>query len=135
MKLRNRRGSVAPTVCLILLLLSIGLNILLIRGGRKFQSDEPPRVVANASQGVYLREIATSIGLNPSQNRPAGDLASDIRIALSEARVDVVHPIHQDVIKNVEEVLGPKDVASIRRLNEFVKSLEGKRLVALPKVR
>lgn len=132
MKLMSRRGSIAPVVCFILLMLSIGLNILLIRARQPMHQGEPTQAAVNGQQDAYLREIAATIGLNIGHNRSAGDMASDIHIALSEADVDVLRPIHPDVIKNIEEALGPKDAASIRRLNEFVKSLQGKRLLALP---
>ena len=135
MTLKCRRGSVATVVCFILLMLSIGLNILLIRAREPMHQGEPTQAAANGQQDAYLREVATTIGLNPGHNRSAGDVASDIHIALSEARVDVLRPILPDVITNIEEALGPKDADSIHRLNEFVKSLQGKRLLALPEKR
>lgn len=135
MILMSRRGSMAPVLCFILLTLSIGLNILFIRNRPTTYKRELIQGAANGQQTVYLREVATAIGLNPSQILSDGDLASDIHIALSEARVDVVRPIPPDVIKSIEEVLGPADVASIQRLNDFVESLKGKRLLALPTAR
>ena len=81
----------------------------------------------------YLIPIARQIGLNPPADRQASDIASDIRLALDGDIYKVPDPLPDTLVSEMSSVLRPAERKALLEMQEFLKAMKSRRVVALPK--
>ena len=81
----------------------------------------------------YLIPIARQIGLNPSADRQASDIASDIRLALDGDIYKVPDPLPDTLVSEMSSVLRPAERKALLGMQEFLKAMKSRRVVALPR--
>ena len=81
----------------------------------------------------YLIPIARQIGLNPSADRQASDIASDIRLALDGDIYKVPDPLPDTLVSEMSSVLRPAERKALLEMQEFLKAMKSRRVVALPR--
>jgi hypothetical protein len=128
----------------ILFLASIALNVAFVTGcvtlddfrgnGRRHGPRSTPPPSQPASEAVYLREIAGTIGLSPSSDKTPGVIAFDIKQALGNSlkyRDDI---LSDEAFQDCKAAIPTtKDTATFEAYHVFIKKIAGKRILVLDK--
>ena len=134
MNARAGSGSVSALFA-ILFIASIALNAAFLTGcisrkdifGNGSTPPPPP-----PTESVYLRQIATSLGLPPSSDKTPGDIAFDISQVLDNTqryKGDVLTDQSYDECKAA--IPTSKDTEIFEAYHAFIKKVAGKRIVIL----
>lgn len=127
---------------IIFLITSIALNVAFLTGciSRKNIrsnpsspqpiSSQPPTPVV--SESVYLREIATSLGLSPSSDKTPGDIAFDIGQVLNNTQRYKGGVLTDQSFNECKAAIPTSnDTEIFGAYHEFIKKVAGKRIVIL----
>ena len=143
MDINSKSGSgCASAFFVILFLASIALNVSFLTGCvslddfqrrtkglptlQTTQSNPP------SSEAVFLRDIATSLGMSPSPDKTPGDIALDIKQAVGNSQ-----KYHGEVLSDssFEECKAAmptsKDAETFEQYHRFIRKVAGKRILIL----
>lgn len=113
----------------ILLAASLAGNVVLFLNRDEKESTPPP---PSPPPNSHAREIAGYLGMRPASTKTEGDIATDIKLALD------------DVIKAPDDILSDQSIerlcmaattaeeSALIGTQEFLKKVQGKRILPLP---
>lgn len=143
MNMNARAGSGSISVFLaILFVASIALNAAFLTGCISttdiFGNSSSPQPIPQhkpvlvVSESVYLREIATTLGLAPSSDKTPGDIAFDISQVLNNTqRYKGGVLTDQSFTECKAAIPTSKDTEIFEAYHAFIKKIAGKRIVII----
>lgn len=143
MSMNAKAGSGSVSVFLfILFIASIALNAAFLTGcisradifGNSSSTRSNPRQKPTpvVPESVYLREIATTLGLAPSSDKTPGDIAFDISQVLNNTqRYKGGVLTDQSFIECNAAIPTSKDTEIFEAYHAFIKKIAGKRIVII----
>ena len=128
--MKNRKGTVVPLLCVVVLLLA-ALGVYLFREQaidiREKQQERPmPQVTEN-----YIREVASALGLKFDPDRTDADLVTDIKLQIQESVVAPKITLSDDNISKLLKLLKPEDRVILTEGHEFLKQVTGKKVLLI----
>lgn len=114
----------------VLLVLSLALNVACLTGcirigGNSGPNPPPP---PDDSKARLLR-IASLLDI-PTDGKQASDLEGDIRYKLNHDKV-VPAPYDEAAFENMLQMVGSRDEAAMREYHQFIRQLQGKRVIVV----
>lgn len=132
----------ASAFFVILFLASVALNAAFMtgcvslddfQGGRKGpRPSESGPSNPSSSEAVFLRDIATSLGLSPSSDKTPGDIALDIKQTLGDSQKYRGEVLSDPSFEECKAAMPTsKDADTFEQYHRFIRKVEGKRIVIL----
>ena len=91
-----------------------------------------PKPTSVVSESVYLREIATSLGLSPSSDKTPGDIAFDISQALNNAQRYKGGVLTDHAFGECKAAIPTdEDTETFEAYHKFIKKIAGKKIVII----
>ena len=136
-----RAGSgIISTFFAVLFIASIALNAAFLTGCISttdiFGNSSDPQPISQpkpapvVSESVYLREIATSLGLSPSSDKTPGDIAFDINQVLNNTQRYKGGVLTDQSFNECKAAIPTsKDTEIFETYHKFIKKVSGKRII------
>lgn len=90
------------------------------------------RSPSEESEAIYLRQIATQLGLHVPSDRRSADIATDIRIYLDESILRPPEGPTDELVRQLSGIAKPEEVKSLSESRDFLRKLKGHRILLLP---
>ncbi len=141
MNTNARAGSgIISTFFAVLFIASIALNAAFLTGcisktdifgnSSSTQPIPQPKPAPVVSESVYLREVASSLGLSPSSDKTPGDIASDIGQVLNNAQRYKGGVLTDQAFDEYKAAIPTsKDTETFEAYHKFIKKIEGKKII------
>lgn len=133
--MRQEKGSI--NIGMMLFMVSLIANVVMamvLAGCTDLDLDflNPKQPVRDESSLNQLKDVAKRLGVEVGAEGEAVDVASSIRIAIDESKVTVPEPLSEKAARASLRVIGDADKQLFKMQEEFLKKLQGKRVLVLP---